>query len=201
MAHVQTFKNVSVEDLIKLKDSGCSEVFIGIESGSPKILKSINKTSKVDVILNNLSNVLIAGIAIKAYFIFGFPNETEEDMEHTYQLAYKLSEVAKKNNTHFRTSVFQYRPYHGTTLYEALLDEGHNPQEVTNILPDDKLSGVVKRLQYNFHSGNYSKVGLEILHSYICKTTNLNSTALFESLQNNNKSKKIKSLQVLRTLH
>ncbi len=201
MAHVQTFNKVSVQDILKLRDSGCTELFIGIESGSPKILKSINKTSKVDVILNNLSNVLKAGIAIKAYFIFGFPNETEEDMEQTYQLAYKLSEVAKSNNTHFRTSVFQYRPYHGTALYEALLDEGHKPQEVTNILPDDKLSGLVKRLQYNFHSGNYSKVGLEILHSYICKTTNLNSTGLFENLQNNNKSKKIKSLQVLRTIH
>ena len=201
MAHVQTFKKVQVQDIIRLKDSGCTELFIGIESGSPKILKSINKTSKVDTILNNLSNVLKAGIAIKAYFIFGFPDETEEDMEQTYQLARKLSEVARNNNTHFRTSVFQYRPYHGTNLYEALLDEGYKPQEVNNILPDDKLSGLVKRLQYNFHSGNYSKVGLEILHSYICKTTNLNSTTLFESLQNDNKSKEIKPMQVLRTIH
>jgi len=201
MAHVQTFKKVPIQDIKRLRDSGCKELFIGIESGSPKILKSINKTSNVDVILNNLSNVLKAGIEIKAYFIFGFPNETEEDMENTYQLAYKLSEVAKENNTHFRTSVFQYRPYHGTTLYEALLDEGHRPQEVTNIQPDDKLSGLVKRLQYNFHSGNYSKVGLEILHSYICKTTNLNSTELFESLQNDNKPKEIKPLPSLRTIH
>ncbi len=194
MAHVQTFKGVSVEELIELKNSGCDELFIGVESGSPKILKSINKTNKVDVIQNNLINVLKAGIAIKAYFIYGFPDETIEDMELTYQLAYRLSQAAKENNTHFRTSVFQYRPYHGTAIYETLIDEGHNPYDITSIIHDDKLSGLVDRLQYNFHSGNYSKVGLESLHSYICKTTNLNSTKLFESLQDTNKPKRIKSM-------
>jgi radical SAM superfamily enzyme YgiQ (UPF0313 family) len=192
MAHVQTFTKVSLKDIVRLKDSGCNELFIGVESGSPKILKSINKTSKVETILNNLSNILKAGIAIKAYFIFGFPNETKEDMERTYQLASKLYEVAMENDSHFRTSVFQYRPYHGTNLYETLLDEGRRPDDVTNIVPDEKLSDLVERLQYNFHSGNYSKVGLEILHSYICKTTNLNTTKLFESLQNDNKSEEIK---------
>lgn len=194
MAHVQTFKGVAIENIIELRKSGCHELFIGVESGSPKILKSINKTSNVDTILSNLTNVLEAGIAIKAYFIYGFPNETLEDMELTYQLACKLSEVAKNNNTHFRTSVFQYRPYHGTAIYESLLDEGHLSKDITSITPDDKLSGLVNRLQYNFHSGNYSKVGLAILHSYICKTTNLNSTKLFESLQVTNKSKEIKSM-------
>lgn len=194
MAHVQTFKGVPLEDIVQLKQSGCEELFIGVESGSPKILKSINKTSNVDVILNNLTNVLKAGIAIKAYFIYGFPDETLEDMEMTYQLAYKLSEVAKQSNTHFRTSVFQYRPYHGTAIYEALLDEGHMSQRITSIIPDDKLSGLVNRLQYNFHSGNYSKVCLETLHSYICKTTKLNSTKLFENLQDTNKSEKVKSM-------
>lgn len=194
MAHVQTFKGVKVKDLVQLRKSGCIELFIGVESGSQRILKSINKTSNVAAILENLANVLKAGIAIKAYFIYGFPDETIEDMELTYQLAFKLSEVAKENNTHFRTSVFQYRPYHGTEIYETLLDEGHLSKDITSITPDDKLSGLVNRLQYNFHSGNYSKVGLPILHSYICKTTNLNSTKLFETLQDTNKSKEIKSM-------
>lgn len=194
MAHVQTFKGVPVEEIHQLKESGCNELFIGVESGSPKILKSINKTSNIEVIVNNLTNVLTAGIAIKAYFIFGFPEETAEDMELTYQLAYKLAQVAKENNTHFRTSVFQYRPYHGTAIYETLLDEGHMSENITSITPDDKLSSLVNRLQYNFHSGNYSKVCLETLHSYICKTTKLNSTKLFENLQDTNKPKKIKRM-------
>ncbi|MCF6296065.1 MAG: 4-hydroxythreonine-4-phosphate dehydrogenase PdxA [Flavobacteriaceae bacterium] len=90
MAHVLTFNNISNSDLIKLKKSGCEELFIGIESGSPRILKSINKTNKVDLIIKNLSAVLRVGIDIKAYFIYGFPKESLKDMEKTYYLAQKL---------------------------------------------------------------------------------------------------------------
>ena len=194
MAHVQTFRNVSVENLIKMKNSGCEELFIGVESGSPTILKSINKTNNPDLIIENLSKVLKAGISIKAYFIYGFPNETQEDMELTYNLALKLSQIASDNGVHFRTSVFQYRPYHGTALYHEILSEGFDASEVKSITPTEDLSQMVKRIQFNFHSCNFSKVGLDVLHSYICKTTELNSTKLFESLRHTNKSRKVKTM-------
>jgi len=194
MAHVQTFRNVSIEDLIKMKNSGCEELFIGVESGSPTILKAINKTNNPDLITQNLSKVLKAGINIKAYFIYGFPNETQEDMELTYNLALKLSQIAAENGVHFRTSVFQYRPYHGTALYHDILDEGFDASEVKSITPNEDLSYMVKRIQFNFHSCNFSKVGLDVLHSYICKTTELNSTKLFESLRHTNKSGNVKTM-------
>src|SRR6185436_13931868 len=50
MAHVQTFKGVDESTIKSLKKSGCNELFIGIESGSPKILKQIHKTQNVEVI-------------------------------------------------------------------------------------------------------------------------------------------------------
>ncbi len=194
MAHVQTFRNVEVEELVQMKNSGCEELFIGIESGSPTILKSINKTNNTDLILDNLSKVLQAGIGIKAYFIYGFPNETVEDMELTYNLALQLSKIADDYGVHFRTSVFQYRPYHGTALYNDLLSEGFDASKIEAIRPNENLSHLVNRLQFNFHSGNYSKVGLDDLHSYICKTTELNSTKLIGSLRHANKSRKVKTM-------
>jgi radical SAM superfamily enzyme YgiQ (UPF0313 family) len=194
MAHVQTFRNVDVTELIQLKNSGCEELFIGIESGSPIILKSINKTNNTDLILDNLSKILQIGIGIKAYFIYGFPNETVEDMDLTYNLALQLSKIAAGYGTHFRTSVFQYRPYHGTALYNNLLNEGFDASKIEAIRPNENLSHMVKRIQFNFHSGNYSKVGLDDLHSYICKTTELNSTKLIESLRHANKSRKVKTM-------
>jgi len=48
MAHVMTFKNVDQATMESLKKSGCKELFIGIESGSPKILTSINKTHNIE---------------------------------------------------------------------------------------------------------------------------------------------------------
>ncbi len=188
MAHVMTFNRVSFDEIIKLKNSGCSELFMGIESGSPKILKSLNKTSNIDLILKNLTSVLKGGIALKVYFIYGFPNETKEDMDLTYNLALKLSKVAKKYNVNFRTSVFQFRPYHGTEIYNDLVHKGEGLSDVERITPNHSLSRLVARIQFNFHSKNFSKVGLDTIHDYICRTTNLNSTNLIDVLESKNRA-------------
>lgn len=182
MAHVMTFKDVSKADMTRLKHSGCHELFIGIESGSPKILSAINKTKNINTVIENLTKVLEAGINIKGYFIYGFPDETEEDMEMTFQLANQLKDIAIENNANFRTSVFQYRPYHGTQIYHDLEVKGHN-LKVKTIEPNKDLSDLVGRLQFNFHNGNYSKVDSAILNAYIYRTINLNDGNIFARLR------------------
>jgi anaerobic magnesium-protoporphyrin IX monomethyl ester cyclase len=182
MAHVMTFKDVDDSLMMKLKESGCYEVFIGIESGSPRILSQIKKTKNVETIIANLSKVLKAGINMKGYFIYGFPGETEDDMEQTYQLACSLKDIAVTNGVNFRTSVFQYRPYHATQIYHELETEGKNLQ-VESIAPNQALSTLVGRLQFNFHSGNYSAVENQTVHNYIYRTTNLNGGKIFAGLE------------------
>lgn len=182
MAHVQTFRNVDECLMKKLKESGCYEVFIGIESGSPKILAEINKTKDVGIIVDNLTKVFRAGINIKGYFIFGFPGETVEDMEMTYMLALKLKQLSLEYGVNFRTSVFQYRPYHATQIYHDLETQGKNLQ-VTQVTPNSTLSSFVGRYQFNFHSGNFSDVEYQVVESYICRTINLNGNNIFSSLE------------------
>lgn len=182
MAHVMTFNKALPNVMSALQRSGCHELFIGIESGSPKILKSINKTKNIDAILTNLSKVLEAGINIKGYFIYGFPNETKEDMDMTFQLASKLKEIATNNKVNFRTSVFQYRPYHGTQIYHDLEAKGHKP-EVRSVEANEDLSELVGRLQFNFHSGNFSEVDSATLNDYIYRTINLNDGKIFANLK------------------
>jgi hypothetical protein len=165
-----------------MKLSGCHELLIGIESGSPKILKEIHKTDNVDLIIRNLSKVFQAGINIKGYFIYGFPGENEEDMDMTYDLAVKLKSIAAENNVNFRTSVFQFRPYDGTELHHRLENEGVN-LAVQAVAPNPELSDLVGRLQFNFHSGNYSAVDNQTLNNYIYRTTNLNGGKLFAELK------------------
>jgi anaerobic magnesium-protoporphyrin IX monomethyl ester cyclase len=181
MAHVQTFKGVSDEKVVSLKESGCSELFIGIESGSPKILRQIHKTTDIEVIKENLSKLLRNGINVKGYFIYGFPNETIEDMEMTYSLAKYLNGIAIQHGSIFRTSVFQFRPYHGTELYHSLEKEfgSETFSHVAAIEPNKELSDMVGRLQFNFHSGNYSSVPIETVQDFIYKTTNLTSARIF----------------------
>ena len=96
------------------------EVFIGIESGSPKILAEINKTKDVAIIIENLTKVFAAGINMKGYFIYGFLAKPKEDMQMTFELAVKLKQLSQADGVNFRTSVFQYRPYHSTQIYHEL---------------------------------------------------------------------------------
>jgi anaerobic magnesium-protoporphyrin IX monomethyl ester cyclase len=187
MAHVMTFNNVDEVIMNNLKASGCYELFIGIESGSPKILGEINKTKNIDIIITNLTKIFKAGINMKGYFIYGFPNETKEDMEMTFGLASKLKEISIANGVNFRTSVFQYRPYHGTQIYHDLEIKGKN-LSVEQIQPNQELSRLVGRLQFNFHNGNYSKVDCNVLHDYIYRTINLNDGKIFSGLKPKNQA-------------
>lgn len=182
MAHVMTFNNSEKAILESLQKTGCYELFIGIESGSPKVLNEINKTKNVDVIIKNLTKVFKAGINIKGYFIYGFPNETIEDMQMTYKLAEKLKFLSIKYGVNFRTSVFQFRPYHGTQIYHDLEMKGLN-LNVQRVQPNHELSDLVGRLQFNFHSGNYSEVESKIVHEYIYRTINLNEGKIFAGLE------------------
>jgi anaerobic magnesium-protoporphyrin IX monomethyl ester cyclase len=185
MAHVQTFRNVEEPLMQQLKASGCFELFVGIESGSPKILSEINKTKDVETIVNNLTKVFKAGINLKCYFIYGFPGETEADMEMTYQLALTLKKTAQNFGVNFRTSVFQYRPYHSTQIYHELEAQGKNLQ-VTQVAPNEALSQLVGRQQFNFHSGNYSAVEYQTVESYIYRTIHLNGGNIFADLTHSN---------------
>lgn len=180
MAHVMTFKGVDLSTLKKLKGSGCSELFIGIESGSPRILRNIHKTPNIEVIKVNLSRVLEAGIGIKGYFIYGFPTESEEDFIMTYELAKYLKSKSIEFSAPFRTSVFQFRPYHGTELFHFIEEQLGEVPNVTNVEGNKDLSSLVGRIQFNFHSGNYSAESSDLVHKYIYKTTNLNDKDLFE---------------------
>jgi len=100
----------------------------------------------------------------------------------TYNLAKILKDIALEHGVNFRTSVFQYRPYHATEIYYDLVDKGKNIQ-VEQVSANEALSHLVGRIQFNFHSGNYAAVDLETVHNYIYCTTNLNNPELFNGLQ------------------
>lgn len=71
------------EDYKRLKEAGCSVLAFGIESGSQYILDRMNKQTTVE---NNYKVIQWAkeyGIETRAFFIFGFPGETEKTIEET----------------------------------------------------------------------------------------------------------------------
>ncbi|HKH49974.1 MAG TPA: radical SAM protein [Thermoanaerobaculia bacterium] len=63
--------------------SGCTGVFLGIESGDNRMLKEMYKTATVDKYRYGLTKLREYGIFSYASFIIGFPGETEESAENT----------------------------------------------------------------------------------------------------------------------
>lgn len=98
--------------LTMMKEAGCTEVGVGVESGSDKILKIINK--KENVAVNTKARQLCAeiGIRFKAFFIIGLPGETEETAWETYQWI--------KKNRPDGYSLFIHIPLPGAPIYEDI---------------------------------------------------------------------------------
>lgn len=151
MAHINTFTTVDKE-LISLKNSGCDEVFVGIESGSSEIRSRINKTGSIDQVICAVTKILSAGIDVKGYFICGFPGETLPQISETVELATLLKKISKSMRGSFRTVAFQFRPYHGTKLYTEVLERRG---KITYSNYRDLTSS---KSQYNFSAGNFSQV-------------------------------------------
>lgn len=161
MAHVKSF--IGNFDLMDdLKNSGCDEVFIGIESGNPEVRALINKQGSVANVVEVVNALLTWGIDVKGYFICGFPGETMQQLKDSVSLASSLKRIAKDTKGSFRAVAFQFRPYHGTQLYDQLVKDQGNT--VTYYL---QRGSIARRRQYNFTAGNFSKVADEILENCI----------------------------------
>lgn len=160
----------NIEKVKDLHNGRCRELFIGIESGSERMRKKINKLGSSDDVITVSKEILENGIDLKGYFIYGFPEETKEDFQKTYDLAFKIKEISLKTPGTFRTSVFQFRPYHGTQLYNEIVKS-------TGIIHgcefNKSISQFEGRSQFNFEFGNYSAEIDEMLNEYIIKTQKL----------------------------
>ncbi|MGF0226651.1 B12-binding domain-containing radical SAM protein [Dietzia natronolimnaea] len=107
-----------------LKEAGLSEVAVGIESGSPRILDLIDKRIDPTMVTRVVERLVRIGIDVKGYFIFGFPGETSLEIEATVELIERLWSVADGETGSFRASAFEYRPYPGTPDWHRLVGTG-----------------------------------------------------------------------------
>lgn len=74
----------SDEEAIELMaESGCKGVFLGIESGSPTILKNMTKVATIDQYVNGLKLLHQYDILTFVSLISGFPGETDDTVNET----------------------------------------------------------------------------------------------------------------------
>jgi len=86
--------------LEKMKRAGCYLVCLGLESGSPKVLKLMHKNYSLDVAEEMIKNMKSLGIRVHANFVVGFPGETEEDVDLTIKFLERIIDYLENVNFH-----------------------------------------------------------------------------------------------------
>ena len=99
-----------------MKKAGCVQVDIGVESGSPRVLKAIQKDETVEQIEAAFKACHDAGLAPMGTFLVGCPEETMEDVELTRQLVKRI----RPSFAEF----FYLIPYPGSELYRQAVEHG-----------------------------------------------------------------------------
>lgn len=78
------------ELILKMKQAGLKEIELGIETGSKRMQKLIHKNLDLDRARRMISYLLENGIVVSLFFMFGFPEETEEDLAETLAMIFDL---------------------------------------------------------------------------------------------------------------
>ncbi len=96
--------------------AGCIRVKLGVESGSDRILKMVNKGFTTETIRQGVAIIKECQLPLTIYLIVGFPGETNEDLHQTIELAKEL------DADYYSLSVLA--PYYGTQIWKELEESG-----------------------------------------------------------------------------
>ncbi len=94
----------------KMKKAGCWIIYLGIESGSQKILDAIGKRTTIEQAKEAVKIVRDAGIKVLGSFIIGFLQDTTETIKETIKFAKSL------NLDYAQFSILT--PYPGTPIFD-----------------------------------------------------------------------------------
>ncbi len=76
--------------LAAMAEAGCYRIHVGIETGSPRVQRLMNKNLDLHGIARSLEAAQVAGLETRGYFMLGYPGETADEMEQTVQLSLDL---------------------------------------------------------------------------------------------------------------
>ena len=98
-----------------MKSAGCRTIWFGVESGSPEILKRINKGVTSQQVVKAFKLCKEEGIRTACSFVLGIPGEIVNDMNASFRFAKKL------DPDWCRFNIYTAAP--GSQLYEDVMQK------------------------------------------------------------------------------
>jgi anaerobic magnesium-protoporphyrin IX monomethyl ester cyclase len=114
--------NLVNEDIVKtMRNAGCIAISYGFESGSPRMLKSMNKIATIENMESAVKVNRKFGMMLPVSFIIGMPGEDEESCRETVEFCVR-NEIPLK-------SIMFATPYPGTELFDLAVSTGRINKE------------------------------------------------------------------------
>lgn len=107
---------VNKQVLKKMYQAGCKSIWFGIETGSPRMLKKLNKGIKIEQVRKAVQITREAGIRVGGSFMMGMPGETKEDLRMTVKLIKELALIP--------TSLATFVGIPDSQLYHEIIENG-----------------------------------------------------------------------------
>lgn len=107
---------VNLKLLTKMKKAGCIRVAFGVETGSERIMKIIDKRLDFNKVRKAFELCRKVGIESTGFFILGLPGENRETMQETINFAKELNPTFAQFTT--------LTPFVGTRVYDLIKKEG-----------------------------------------------------------------------------
>lgn len=141
--------SIDDEEIIRLMSkSGCKCLYIGVESGSPRMLKNLKKGETVEQFVRVFDLTRKYGISTYASMIYGIPGESDEDICLTEKFLQRIKPDFIGRN------VFAGLP--GSELYDKIIELGLCAYE-------DELSGVRYLKGHNERARKYYGINTKLL--------------------------------------
>jgi anaerobic magnesium-protoporphyrin IX monomethyl ester cyclase len=113
---IQSRANLMTRDTVSdLKRAGCAEVWMGVESGSQKVLDAMDKGLSITEIEDARARLADADIRACYFLQFGYPGEQWEDIQKTIELV--------RNTRPYDIGVSFSYPLPGTAFFERVREQ------------------------------------------------------------------------------
>jgi radical SAM superfamily enzyme YgiQ (UPF0313 family) len=114
--------NLVNDEIVRtMRESGCVSISYGLESGSPRILETMNKKATIEQMENAVRVNRKYEMMLPVSFIIGMPGEDKDSCRETV-------EFCVRNNIPLKSMMFA-TPYPGTELFESALSSGRIEKE------------------------------------------------------------------------
>ncbi|MFX0199980.1 MAG: B12-binding domain-containing radical SAM protein [Candidatus Hodarchaeota archaeon] len=173
---------IDEEKLRKMKEAGCWQISVGVESGVDRLLKEIDKGETTAQIAKKIELIHKVGITTRSFFMLGLPTETHLDSMRTIEFAKKLN----SDWAQFTVLI----PYPGTPLFGKLKARG----EIRSVNWDDyKTWGGWSDSNLPYVTEGRTEEELKYLQQYAMRRYYLRPRAVWKHLKNLTSLSKLKN--------